>query len=434
MNAPLGRRRLAGLIVGLAAAAAVFGGALAQTANSAAAGPVMAPAAVASMSVDKTLIGDLWANQAARAVLLRTIPEIAPFVEQIKGITLRQSAPMSQGGLDDAKLKVIQDDFDKAGAAILASSVTAVTAHPDDTAAWLKDRQARFAAYRAAHPNPDSQTDLWDGADYPEMVMVPAGEYTMGSPVAEANRQANEGPRHRVRIGYSFAVGKYPITVGEFARFVEDTHYDAGDKCFTDEGGVQPKGGRNWRRPGFDQASTHPVVCMGHNDAEAYVTWLSKKTGHAYRLLSEAEYEYVARAGTRTAYSWGDDPVAACAYANGADMDTQALYPYRALGLTANTCHDGFVVTSPVGSLKPNLFGLYDTTGNAWSWLSDCWNDSYDGAPTDGSAYAGRDCGRRSLRGGSWTNNPSYLRAARRNWSVVGLRLNFDGFRVARTY
>lgn len=354
-----------------------------------------------------------------------------------------------------------------AAASIAVLALAAAAARADDAAGWLKERQARFAAYREAHPNPDAEVariktrsaalvaaagpigalqaavdraplswpasnkplQLWDGADYPPMIVVPAGEFTMGSKAGEYDHRAWETPRHRVRIGYAFAVGEYPVTVGEFARFVAETGYNSGDRCFTSEGGEQPRSGRDWRRSSFEQTSDHPVGCLNFGDALAYVAWLSKKTGHAYRLLSEAEAEYVNRAGSTTVYPWGDDPATACAYANGADADALARFPQ----LTANTCHDGYVFASPVGRFKPNAFGLYDTTGNVWSWLSDCWNETYDGAPSDGSASLGGDCSQRLMRGGSWSARPALLRSALRIRYPVGVRVDDHGFRVART-
>ncbi len=263
-------------------------------------------------------------------------------------------------------------------AALAAFALTSIAARADDAAAWLRDRQGRFAAYRAAHPNPDAEIAgikaktaalvaaagsagalqaavdraplswrvsdkplvLWDGPQFPQMIVIPAGEFTMGSKVGEYDHRAWETPRHRVRIANSFAVGQYPVTVGEFARFVAETGYDAGDQCFTSEGGQQPRSGRDWRRPSFDQTNDDPVGCLNYGDTLAYVAWLSKKTGHAYRLLSEAEAEYVNRAGSTTVFWWGDDPAAACAYANGADLDAQARFAQ----LTANSCHDGYVL------------------------------------------------------------------------------------------
>ena len=296
-------------------------------------------------------------------------------------------------------------------AATIASGLMALGARADEQSDWLKARQVRFTAFQAAHPHPEAElvqikaktaallaaakvmdpaavdkpaltwkaaehpVELWDGPDLPQMVVVPAGEFSMGSPPAEFNHQSYEAPLHRVRIAYSFAVGKYPITVGEFARFAAETGYDAGDSCYTSESGPQPRSGRSWRQPSFPQTADHPAVCLNWNDAQAYAAWLTKKTGHDYRLLSEAEYEYVNRAGSQTSYWWGEDPAAACLNANGADLDALARFSQ----MRSNTaCHDGFVFTSPVGSFRPNPFGLYDITGNAWSWLEDCWNDEIE--------------------------------------------------------
>ena len=249
--------------------------------------------------------------------------------------------------------------------AVALSSFCALTARADDDSVWLKDRQARFIAYRRAHPNPQAEIDaiksrtaalvakagpvanlqaaaasppvvwraartplpLWDGADLPEMLVVPAGEYTIGSPASEEHRVNDEDPGHRVRIGYSFAVGKYPVTKGEFARFVADTGFHPGDSCFNLEPGDQPHPGRDFQKTGIDQTIDEPAVCMNEINAQAYVNWLSRKTGHFYRLLSESEYEYAERAGTTTPFWWGTDANAACLYANGGDVSTKALIP-----------------------------------------------------------------------------------------------------------
>ncbi len=328
----------------------------------------------------------------------------------------------------------------------------ALAAPADDGAAWLKDRQAGFSAYRAAHPDPGAEVaaikaetakriaaaqpldgraldsapviwrasarpaELWDGPELPQMVVVPAGEYTMGSPDTEAKRAADEGPRHRVRIGYSFAVSKFPITVGEYARFVAGTHYDAGHSCYNYEGGkYDQREGRSWRSPGFDQTDANPAVCLNYADALAYVAWLTKTTGHPYRLLSEAEYEYLNRAGTTGAYWWGED-----IGRNRADCDG---------------CGSAWdkKQTAPVDAFPPNGFGLYATTGNNWTWLADCWNDSYAGAPTDGSANLSGDCGPHALRGGSWVSHAWILRSAQRHKDMTDARHVGIGLRVART-
>ncbi|HEY5411556.1 MAG TPA: formylglycine-generating enzyme family protein, partial [Caulobacteraceae bacterium] len=261
--------------------------------------------------------------------------------------------------------------------------------------------------------------EAWDDPQAPPMVVVPAGEFTMGSPPGEPDRQGDEGPRHRVHIGYALAVSKYPITRAEYAAFVAETRRPDPPSCYTFEGGSwKDQSGRSWRNPGFAQTGSDPAVCISFDDATAYAGWLSQKTGHAYRLLSEAEYEYGARAGSVTAYWWGDDPSVACGFENGADLDLKARFS----NFTVNACHDGYAFTSPVGSFRPNPFGLYDMSGDAWSWTADCYSDSYSGAPQDGSANSTGSCGRRVLRGGSWGSGPRFLRAAYRNRNDTGNR------------
>lgn len=296
---------------------------------------------------------------------------------------------------------------------LLAASSPAVHAGDQD---WARNRHDRFAARDQSAAMKTGAT-VWDGPDFPEMIVVPHGHFTMGSPPQEANRHSDEGIAHSVTIAYDFAVGKYPVTVGEFARFIRATHYDAGSTCKTFEGGTwdDHRPGRNWRNPGFAQSADDPVVCMNLADAQAYAAWLSRVTHHAYRLLSEAEYEYVNRAGTTTPWWWGND--IAANRANCLSCGNPAL-------------HDG---TVPGGRFAPNGFGLYDTTGNAWSWVADCWQDGYDGAPTDGSAFRGGDCTQHVERGGAWFYIPGSLRSAIRAKDPNGLRNYHNGFRVART-
>ena len=236
----------------------------------------------------------------------------------------------------------------------------------------------------------------------PEMVVVPAGSFMMGSPSTEADRKDAEGPRHRVTIGSAFAAGVYEVTFAEW------------DACVR-AGGC---GGHNPDDEGWGRGR-RPVMNVSWEDARAYVEWLSRETGERYRLLSEAEWEYVARAGTATSWYWGESESAQCRYANGAD-------DYVA-------CSDGYRYTAPVGSFEPNAFGLYDVSGNVVEWTEDCWNGSYAGAPSDGSAWRSGDCTRPVLRGGSWGNAPVTLRSAVRVGDPAGFRILLDGFRVART-
>ena len=266
----------------------------------------------------------------------------------------------------------------------------------------------------------------------PEMVVVPAGSFEMGSPSSEAGRGDDEGPVHRVTIGDVFAVGVREVTRGEYRRFVRATGHSAGDTCWTYESGEwENRGGRNWEDPGYEQTDGHPVVCVSWGDAKGYVEWLSRETGKEYRLLSEAEWEYVARAGSRGARYWGGSEAGQCGYANGGDEALKGHYSGWKWGTAA--CNDGHVHTAPVGSYEANGFGLQDVLGNVWEWVEDCWNGRYAGAPSDGSAWETGDCGRRVLRGGSWNYGPWDLRSANRSRDSTGLRNYFIGFRVART-
>ena len=250
----------------------------------------------------------------------------------------------------------------------------------------------------------------------PEMVVVPSGSYQMGSPTFEEGRADDEGPVHPVTIAKPLAVGVYEVTIKEFGRFVEATGSSAGSHCrMPGEYGVwEERSDRHWRYPGFVQTGHSPVVCMSWQDAQAYVRWLSRETSQDYRLLSEAEWEYVARAGSMTRYHWGDD-----VGTNKANCD----------GCGSQWDNNG---PAPVGSFKPNAFGLFDTSGNVWEWVEDCWHSSYEGAPSDGTAWTSGVCSDRALRGGGWHNSPESLRSANRG-SNSGLRDYDNGFRVART-
>jgi formylglycine-generating enzyme required for sulfatase activity len=266
----------------------------------------------------------------------------------------------------------------------------------------------------------------------PEMIVVPAGRFMMGSPANEAGRYDHEGPQHPVTLAQSFAVGKFAVTVDQFAAFVADTHHDMGSTCRTLEGGkTEERQGRSWRDPGFAQTGSHPVTCINFGDAEAYVEWLSAKTGKTYRLLTEAEWEYAARAATTTRFSFGDDEKDLCRHGNGADLT--ARRSIAGLGQSA-ACSDGYAYTAPGGMFLPNTFGLYDMHGNVRQWTQDCGHVSYADAPADGSAWMSADCTTRIQRGGAWGYRPANLRSAYRDAIEPTLRRNFTGLRVARTF
>jgi formylglycine-generating enzyme required for sulfatase activity/serine/threonine protein kinase len=252
----------------------------------------------------------------------------------------------------------------------------------------------------------------------PVMAPIPAGRFQMGSPEqerriamaagAQKNWLARETPQHWVGIERLFALGRYPVTVGEWRTFVLAT-------------GWQPQGEVDWAAPGFPQSDEHPVVGVTWFDAQKYVTWLSEATGKRYRLPSEAEWEYACRAGTRTTFNVGDTISTTQANFDG-------TFTYN--GGPRGEFRRG---TTPAGSFAPNAWGLHDMHGNVWEWVQDVVHDNYDGAPLDGSAWEeGGDNARRILRGGSWLYNPRYLRSALRNGFSAVLSNDIVGFRVAR--
>ena len=237
-----------------------------------------------------------------------------------------------------------------------------------------------------------------DCDECPEMVVIPAGSFTMGSPAS-----SDEVPQHLVTIARQFAAGKFEVT------------FDECDVCVRESGCGHNPGDEGWGR------GRRPVINVSWNDAKQYVRWLSRKTGWNYRLLSEAEWEYVTRAGTTTAFSWGNSITPQQA-------NYRTTESYAGSPVTASYREQ----TVPVGSFEPNAFGLYDVHGNVWEWTEDCLNFKYYGAPADGSAWISGDCGYRVLRGGSWVNVPIAARSAFRLRNNSGNRYNYFGFRVAR--
>ena len=222
----------------------------------------------------------------------------------------------------------------------------------------------------------------------PEMVVIPIGEFLMGSSRDEIDKglaAANEAPQHRVALRQPIAVGRFEVTRDQYAAFVNDTGYKGSGRCFTFEQNMpKERENRSFMMPGYAQDGNHPAVCVSWTDAEAYVDWLSRTTGKSYRLPSEAEFEYAARAGGTARYGLSDDPAELCRFANGADQSARTAglpedAPYMA-------CSDGYAFTAPVGSLAVNAFGLYDLIGNVWEWTADCFADDYSSAGSDSAA------------------------------------------------
>jgi formylglycine-generating enzyme required for sulfatase activity len=272
----------------------------------------------------------------------------------------------------------------------------------------------------------------------PELVRIGPGRFQMGSALDEnipdrvpEQRLTEERPRHPVRIDYEFAMGRYEITIAEFARFADATDFNA-PGCFGLTGSKwEFLADADWRSPGFEVNDAYPATCLSYDDFAAYLQWLSEITGEVYRFPTEAEWEYVARIGL------GDPPeeyylgVSACQHQNGADDQFKNSFVADwAPGLFE--CDDGFAAGSPVGSYEPNALGMYDVFGNVSEWTQDCSGFNHEGAPSDGSAHLRDPCPARVLKGGSWAGGPGFLRPAIRGGFPVPLHGDGHGLRVVR--
>jgi len=297
---------------------------------------------------------------------------------------------------------------------------------------------ARTAQTPPANPQPNNLRQLAAGtvfrdcADCPEMVVIPPGSVTVGSPDDGAGTGL-EQPPHAVAIASAIGVGRYEVTKAQFARFVQQSGHATNGGCFVWSGvGYAQDASRDWRNPGFAQTDNDPVVCVNWNDAKAYTEWLTAKAGQPYRLPAEAEWEYAARAGSRTLRPWGDDARDACRYANVADLSAMRDVPGTA-GWLFHECDDKHAYTAPVGSYQANAFGLYDMLGNAWEWTEDCRDEANAVAPANDPDCASGACCRRVLRGGAWVDSPVFVRYDFRFFIGSGDRDFYIGFRVART-
>ena len=270
------------------------------------------------------------------------------------------------------------------------------------------------------------------------MVSIPGGELMMGTPAGDSERDDDELPQRLVRLK-PFALGKTEVTVAQWREFVRASGYQTQAErnflapgCFTWEPADAAwvwREGRSWREPGWRQKDSEPVVCISWVDAQTYVRWLDQTSGvKGWRLPSEAEWEYAARAGSTTRRPWGDDENS-CAYANGTD---RTMGPRGRTWSEPHPCKDGYFFAAPVGNYRPNAWGLHDMLGNVWEWVQDCYLP-YTGAPADGSAHDANDCKGRVVRGGAWDDPPGVLRSAERFWMGSASRNNNIGLRLART-
>ena len=270
-----------------------------------------------------------------------------------------------------------------------------------------------------------------DCSTCPEMISIAAGELLMGAAPGEESREnlADEfrrrsEPRRRVAVK-AFAAGRYEITRGQYRAFVEATGRRAAGCFVWTNGEFELVSSLGWGDPGFSQDDRHPATCVSWHDAGAYAEWLSGLTGRRYRLLTEAGWEYAARAGSVTSRYWGDDARRSCEFANGADRSTRTGVPGADAWPVAD-CDDRHAYTAPVGSFRANAFGLHDMLGNVEEWTQDCWRPDYRDA-----SGGNEDCDMRAVRGGSWLDAPVGLRSAYRVGSPTSVRVYRRGFRVA---
>ena len=281
-----------------------------------------------------------------------------------------------------------------------------------------------------------------------DTVLIPAGRFLMGAAAEDAARDRvipmiaeGERPQHEVSIR-AFRLARHTVTRGQFARFIAATGYAPEPGCQVWYGetrsGRQPQA--SWREPGFRQTDRDPVVCVNRADIDAYIAWLSKTTARAWRLPSEAEWEYAARAGGLVSKPWAERLERQCAFANGAAREYAEVLPEPAAYLKAfsdspdvnRACADGHAFTAPVGVFRSNAFGLYDMLGNVWQWTADCRTSGYEGAPSDGSAWRASGCSGAVWRGGAWYDGPWLLRYSLAKNGRPGDRDNGVGFRLAR--
>lgn len=254
-------------------------------------------------------------------------------------------------------------------------------------------------------------TPFKDCKDCPEMVVLPAGSFTMGTPENELGRQPDEGPLHTVTFARPFAISRFQVLAGELQAWQREA------KVTLPDGDDRPGRLCSNGKPSYPQGPEQPAVCISYDEVRAYVAWLSKKTGKHYRMLSEAEREYAARAGSEGPFPFPLD--------EGKDYS---------IARHANTygAADGYNYTSPAGSFPANAFGVHDMHGNVYEWVADCQNDDYQGAPVDGSPWLAGNCASRMIRGNDYSEAPIFSRSGNRNDRDPATRGDWLGFRVAR--
>jgi formylglycine-generating enzyme required for sulfatase activity len=348
-------------------------------------------------------------------------------------LELRQaltSALLQQGHAAAGKLDIAQAEVSFAHASKVAAQPAGLIA--------LRRHIELVRHYGPFEPGQVFSDRLATGAAGPELVVIPHGGFRMGSPEGEAHRQAHEGPAHEVRFARGFALARREISVGEFRRFVGASGYrtlaerGGRSRVFDDKGGqMVERAGIDWRHDalGNKAAAEQPVLHVAFADAEAYAAWLSRQTGQRYRLPSEAEFEYALRAGSESTYPWGDAAPRGLIGNLAGEGDQRRG---RRWGNAVPAYRDGFWGTAPGGQFPREGFGSFDLIGNVAEWTLDCWHDSYQRAPGDGSAWVNPGCAQRVLRGAAWDSALAQARSAYRSAGQGDSGSARVGFRVVR--
>jgi formylglycine-generating enzyme required for sulfatase activity len=328
------------------------------------------------------------------------------------------------------------EDLDRARG--LLAELEQVTVQAQDVEA-LRSRIEHASVYGLFTPGQRFSDPIDIGGSGPELVVIPIGAFEMGSARSEPGRRKNEGPRHRVMVERGFAIARSEITVAQFDMFVQATGYVATSKQRRRSTIYDERSGSMIERPGVDWQNDHggesaagnlPVMHISWTDASAYADWLSRVSAHTYRLPSEAEFEYVLRAGGESRFPWGDDrPPRVLENVTG-DGDRSATK--RSWNNSFASYSDGYWGAAPVRSFEANAFGVHDINGNVSEWVADCWHDGYSRAPNDASAWINRGCTERVIRGGSWASAPDQVRSAFRIGAEPETTSARVGFRVVR--
>jgi formylglycine-generating enzyme required for sulfatase activity len=266
-----------------------------------------------------------------------------------------------------------------------------------------------------------------DCAGCADLAIIPVGQFIMGAEGGEEGRP--EGPPHAVKITRPFALAVTEVTNAQFARFVSETGYQVAPGCKVWPEGSMDYAGASWQAPGYGRPPLpdEPVACISWTDAQAFISWMRQRTGKAYRLPTEAEWEYAARAGSTTAYPWGDDAEQGCSHANLYDASAAGRFSWPAV-----RCADGAQTVAPVGRYRANAFGLFDMIGNVWEWTQDCYVIPYPPARENAAAIESTSCARRTVRGGSWMTRPDRNRVTFRGRDPADTHFFMFGFRLAR--